>query len=234
MRRSSRILALIGVVLFCAPFRADEDLDLSGVLERFDRVQEEIRTLSAGFTETTESPLLNDPIEATGRVFLTKPDSVRWEYNSPEEMSFVIYKDQYTGYFPSRKKAERRDIHRWREQLFRFLGLGQASDELGKFYDISLGKTDTDAENTHLLIMAPKKKRVRKKMEAVRFWISDDTFLPVRVEYRSKSGNRRVIDFDEMIVNPDLTADLYKMEIPPDVEVTKGFSALSGLSVSAD
>jgi outer membrane lipoprotein-sorting protein len=234
MRRSSTILCLIGLFVCSAPLLAASDLDLTEVLQRFDRVQDGIKTLSADFTETTESALLLEPITAMGRLYLTKPDSVRWEYHVPEEMSFVIYEDEYTGYFPARKKAERRDIHRWREQLFRFLGLGQASSELGKFYDIALGATDADSENSYLLIMTPKKKRVRKKMDAVRFWIDDETFLPVRVEYHSKSGNRRVIDFDTMTVNPDLTTDLYRMEIPSDVKMTKGFSALSGFSASAD
>ena len=208
--------------------------NLDEVLARFDEVQNSIQTLSAAFTETTLSTLLEDEIIAEGRVYLTKPYFVRWEYSLPEELRFVISNNTYTGYFPMRKKAERRDIQRWREQLFRFLGLGQASTELAKFYDIRLEEAGPDMPGTHLLILDPKKRRVRKRMDVVRFWVSEATSLPVRVEYYSKSGNVRLIEFREMSVNPELAANLYTVEIPPDVPVTKGFSALSGLTSPSD
>lgn len=225
-------LSICGCLLLSSgPAQAGDD-ELDDVLRRFDEVSQNIRTLSADFTETTESALLTEAIVAQGRVFLTKPDSVRWEYSSPEEMSFVIRDDEYTGYFPERKRAEQRDIQRWREQLFRFLGLGQASEELLKFYDISLGETAGAGDDPVLLLMDPKKRRVRKHMEEVRFWIDRQTYLPVRVEYASKSGNRRTIEFEHMAVNPELAANLYQVEIPADVEIKKGFSALSGFSAA--
>jgi len=227
---SVRQPALIVLVACLAATVASAD-DLDTLLVNFDRVQGQIRTLSADFTETTRSTLLKDEIVAKGRVFLTKPNSVRWEYSVPEEMRFVIANDQYVGYYPKRKRAERRDIRRWGEQLFRFLGLGQASDELAKFYHIRIEEEAN--EETILLVLDPKKKRVRKRMESVRLWVDADTYLPVRVRYARHGGNTRVIEFDRMNVNPDLSASLYEVVLPADVEVTEGFSALSGLGGSA-
>jgi outer membrane lipoprotein-sorting protein len=188
--------------------------------------------LRAEFTETTRSQLLKEAIEAKGMVYLTKPDAVRWEYSVPEEMRFIIANDKYTGYFPERKQAERRDIHRWREQLFRVLGLGQVSSELATFYDIRLEEAGAGGGGTHLLVLDPKKKRVRKRMEEVRFWIDASSYLPKRIEYTGKNGSTRLIEFDRIEVNPELSASLYSIDLPPDVVVTGGFSALSGLSAT--
>lgn len=209
-----------------------EAAELDDVLSRFDKVQNSIHTLSAEFTETTRSALLRDPITAKGSFYMTKPDSVRWEYTSPEEMRFVIADNEYTGYFPAQRRAEKRDIHRWREQLFRFLGLGQASRELAQFYDIQLGSPSAEMAGNHLLVLDPKKKRVRKRMDSVRLWIDATTFLPARVEYSGKNGTIRTIQFVRVQVNPELSASLYTMEIPPGVVVTNGFSALSGFASS--
>jgi outer membrane lipoprotein-sorting protein len=210
-----------------------EDPELQRLLADFDRVQGSIRTFTAEFTETTHSTLLKDEIVAHGKVFLTKPHSVRWEYTIPEEMRFVIADDQYTGYFPLRKKAEKRDIRRWGEQLFRFLGLGQASDELAKFYRIRIGHDEEADDGTILLVLDPKKKRVRKRMASVRFWIDAETYLPVRVRYASQNGDTRLIEFAEVSVNPEIAASLYVVDLPEDVEVTRGFSALSGFRDAA-
>lgn len=222
--------ALAAAVLLMPSVAAAPAGDLNDVLERFDQVQQTLRTFSAEFTETTRSALLKEPIVARGRFYMTKPDSVRWEYTSPEEMRFVIAANEYTGYFPEQKRAERRDIHRWREQMFRFLGLGQASVELSEFYDIGMGEPAAAMSHTYLLRLTPKKKRVRKRLEDVQLWIDRTSYMPVRVEYSSKSGTKRLIEFERVKLNPDLSASLYRVEIPADVPITTGFSALSGFS----
>ena len=157
---------------------------------------------------------------------MTKPDSIRWEYSFPEEMRFVIFQDQYTGYFPKQKRAEKRNIQRWSEHIFRFFGLGQGSRELMKFYDITLDSEHDPATGTYLLILEPTKRRVRKRIPEVRFWLDAETYLPRKVEYRSKSGNARTVEFKEIRLNPDLAASMYHVDIPADVEVSSGFSGL--------
>ena len=231
--RSSRSAALLlGAFVIVAASLPAAAYELEEVLREFDRVQNTIESLSAEFTETTRSALLKDEIVASGKVFLTKPSSVRWEYSSPETMRFVIADDRYTGYYPERKQAEQRDVRRWGEHLFRFLGIGQASGELAKFYNITL---DDEASTTDeiVLILDPKKKRVRKRIESVRFWVDVSSYMPKRVRYSSSNGNVRLIEFRQMLVNPVIETSLYVVELPDDVEVSKGFSALSGLGKGA-
>lgn len=198
--------------------------DLDAVLTRFDRVQAQIHTLSAEFIQTTRNSLLKQPIVARGEFYLTKPDSVRWEYTSPEPMRFVVSQGQYTGYFPERKRAEKRDIKRWSEQLFRFFGLGQGSKDLGKFYGIALGPPDPEMKGSYLLVLSPKKRRVRKNLDEVKLWVDTTTLLPQRIDYMGKDGNERQIRFVNTRLNPELAAGMYKVDIPSDVPVTEGFS----------
>jgi outer membrane lipoprotein-sorting protein len=212
-----------------APPKAPE-ITLPDVLSQFDRVQGQVRTLAAEFIQTTRSPLLKDPIVANGQFFLTKPDSVLWEYTSPEPMRFVVAKGEYTGYFPTRKKAERRDIKRWSEQLFRFFGLGLGSKELGRFYEIALGDAAKADEGSYLLVLSPKKRRVRRNVDEVKLWVDVSTLLPSRIDYVGKDGTQREIRFLNTRLNPDLGAGLYNVKIPEGVPITNGFS---GLEVTA-
>jgi outer membrane lipoprotein-sorting protein len=197
------------------------------VLSGFDRVQDKIRTLSARFVQTTTNQLLKDPIQASGRFYLTKPSSVLWEYEQPEVMRFAIANDEYVGYFPQRKRAERSDVHRWSERIFRMFGLGQTSAELGKFYTIRLADPGSGVPETRLLVLEPKKRRIRKQIEQVRLWVGASDFLPVKIELSGKDGYAQAIQFRDVRVNPELSASLYSIEIPPGVTVTNGTSGLS-------
>jgi len=206
------------------PVKTAPASDLDRLLELFDRVQDSIHTLSAEFVETTENKLLKQPLSASGTFYLTKPASVMWEYKSPEEMRFVIDKDLYVGYFPTRKKVEKRDVHRWSEQIFRFFGLGQGSAELKKFYEIRTEDPGSDMKGSYLLVLDPVKRRVKKRVEEVRMWVDDQTLLPVRVQYLGKDGYTRVIRFRNLKLNPAIAAGVYTVQIPPDFKVTTGFS----------
>lgn len=207
----------------------DADPRLREVLVGFDRIQSGIRTLSAEFSETTTSRILSQPLESRGRFYLTKPASVLWEYAEPERMRFVVANDEYIGYFPERKKAERSDVKRWSERIFRIFGLGQTSAELSKFYEVRLAEPGPDMKGTELLVLEPRKRRVRKRVEQVRFWVDASTYLPVRFELTGRDGYSRVIQFRDVRVNPELASNLYVVEIPDGVTVTTGTSGLDAV-----
>ncbi len=226
-RARSRVL-LLATLAVLVPAVADDapaaDPRLAGVLARFDEVQDSVRTLTADLTMTTHNSLLKEPVVYRGRFFMTKPSSVRWEFDTPEEMRFVIANDEYVGYYPGRKKAERKNIQRWSERLFRYFGLGQGSKELAKFYRISLEDAAAEAGDTHVLILEPRKRRARKRVEQVRFEVDGKTMLPKRVEYHGSEGDVRIVEFEHTRLNLELSSSLYRMELPADVEVTTAFS----------
>ena len=225
------VLSLAWALTHAAPPREDRatpsrDPALDAVLSRFDQVQQNVRSLSADFTQTTVNPLFKEPMSSKGRFYMRKPDSVLWEYTFPEAMQFAIDKDEYTGYFPGRKKAERRDVHRWSEQIFRCFEVGQVSAELRKFYGIRLEDQGSNMNGTYLLVLDPTRRRVRKRVEEVRFWVDATTCLPAKVVYVNKEGATRTIVFHNVLLNPDLSASLFSVRIPSDVTVTTGFTDL--------
>lgn len=203
------------------------DPSVRALLDRFDAVQASVKTLSCDFTDVQRNHLLKDPLVMRGRLYMTKPKSVLWQVLSPEEMRFVVRNDEYVGYFPKRKRAERADIHRWSEQVFRFVGLGQGSKELAKLYSIEVQDPGPEMKGTRLLVLNPKKRRVRKSVESVRLWVDEATLLPVAVEYGGKDGNVRSIRFSNTKVNLELGEEIYKVDIPADFTVSQGFSGIA-------
>ncbi len=228
----------VGCLLGLAVPAADRGVPASGapeleaVLQRFDRAQAAIRTLRAEFTEVARSELLKEPLVARGELFMTKPDAVMWRYTAPEVAQFLIARDEYVGYFPARKQAERRDIHRWRDQIFRYFGVGQASAELRQTYAIRLDSAGPAAGRPVVLVLEPRKRRLQRHIASIRFWLDPERYLPVQIEYEDADGNRRVVRFEKIEINPELSASLFRIEIPNDVTVTTGFAGLRTLAAA--
>ncbi len=218
---SATIILLLSSALCAAP-------PLPELLEQFDTVQGSIETMSARLKVTTHNRLLREPEVNEGFFYMTKPNSLRWEFETPEQMRFVIADNFYTGYFPIQKKAERKNIKRWSDHLFRYFGLGQGSEELSKFYKISLAPQDESHPEFFELILEPKKRRAKKRIDSVRFRVDRASMLPVRVEYLSKQGDRRIVEFFDVDVNGEIAASIYQVDIPADIEVSKGFTAFGG------
>jgi outer membrane lipoprotein-sorting protein len=78
------------------------------------------------------------------------------------------------------------------------------------------------------LLLEPKKRRAKKRVDSVRFLVDRESMLPVRVEYVNKQGDRRIVEFFDVDVNGDIAASVYQVDIPADIEVSKGFTAFGG------
>ena len=204
-----------------------EQEKLTAILTRFDETQTSTRTLTAAFTERKEIALLKEPVVAKGLFFYTKPDDVLWQYTDPDPRYFLISKDELLTYFPSKRRAERLSIGLYHDRLLKVFAIGQPSKSLMKYYEIRLDETANDVAGTHLLILSPRKRMVKKRISEIRLWVNQSSSLPVRMQYREPDGDSTTISFDDVRFNPQIASSVYKIEIPKDVKIKKGFSGMT-------
>lgn len=240
LRREGRsvflVAASVGMILAASPFFASEvnipqltaKERLKAVLNGFDRAQENTKTLIAAFQETKTLQLLTDPVESSGYFYFSKPNRVKWEYREPETKVYLLTEDSYTAYYPEQKRAEKVNVRHYSAKLFRAFGIGQTTSELKKYYDIHLADS-SDRENTFLLVLLPKKRRIQKRIETLRIWVDDQSFLPVQMEYLEPDGDSTLLGFDRILINQEIQASRYQIKIPSDVTVTDYFSGIGGI-----
>ena len=200
---------------------------LVAILAKFDETQALTRTLTAVFTERKELGLLKDPVVAKGRFFYTKPDDVLWQYTDPDSRYFLINKDELLSYFPRKRKAERVSISMYHDRLLKVLAIGQPSETLRKYYNMHLDETGNTLDGTWLLVLEPRKRMVKKRISELRLWVSRDRSLPVQMQWREPDGDSTTITFEDVRFNPDIQASVYKLDIPKDIEIHKGFSGFA-------
>ncbi len=200
---------------------------LARILQAFDRAQLDTSTLVAAFTEKKELKLLARPVLSRGELYYNRPNQVRWEYIEPDHKVFVITEDMYLAYYPALKRAEEVPIKKFvGKRLFRFIGLGQSIDELGKYYEFQLAP-QSDLKDTHLLILVPRKKKLRERVAEMKIWVDTSTFLPRQLQYVEADGDSTLLTFHDIRTNEKVAANRFRLELPKDVVVSESFNGFS-------
>jgi hypothetical protein len=174
---------------------------LTTILSGFDEAQESTHTLVAAFQERKNLQMLRDPVESSGQFFYSKPHRV---------------------------KSEKVNVQRYSDKLFRAFGIGQTTSELKKYYDIELAD-DSGVDGAYLMVLLPKKRRIQKRIETLKIWVSDDSFLPVQMEYLEPDGDSTILSFEKILINQEIMASRFQINLPSDVIVTDSFTGVGGI-----
>ncbi len=200
---------------------------LARILQAFDKAQRETTSLVAGFTEKKELKLLARPVLSRGEFYYNRPNQVRWEYVEPDRKVFVITEDMYIAYYPALKRAEEVPIKKFvGKRLFRFLGVGQSIDELGKYYEFRLA-AQSDIKDTHLLVLVPRKKKLAERVAEMKIWVDAQTYLPRQLQYVESDGDSTLLTFEDVRTNVAVAASRFRIELPKDVVVSESFNGFS-------
>jgi len=205
----------------------EADPMLARILQAFDKAQRETGTLVASFTEKKDLKLLARPVLSRGEFYYNRPNQVRWEYLDPDRKVFVITEDMYIAYYPALKRAEEVPIKKFvGKRLFRFLGVGQSIDDLGKYYEFRLAP-QSDLKDTHLLILVPRKKKLAERVAEMKIWVDTTTFLPRQLQYVESDGDSTLLAFQDIRTNIPVAAGRFHLDLPKDVVVSESFNGFS-------
>ncbi|MCI0566814.1 MAG: outer membrane lipoprotein carrier protein LolA [Acidobacteria bacterium] len=207
-------------------------LQLPELLQKFNERQKAVQSLTATFTERKDLSLLAKPVVSNGTFLYAKPARIKWEYSVPEPRIFLITEDRFVAYYPNQKRAEEVPLSKLAgRRVFRVFGIGQTSEDLQKFFDISQAEPG-DEKDCYLLVLTPKRRRVKDRLQLVRFWVDGRTYLPRKLEYLESDGDSTLLSFANIRLNPEIAEGRFNVDIPKDVQISSTFSGFSGSSLS--
>jgi outer membrane lipoprotein carrier protein len=232
-RGAALSFALILLALsLAAPAEARRDADpaeqarIDEALARLDAAQQEIQSLRARFTEIRHLGLLAEPEVLRGELLYQRPGQLRWDYSEPERRSYVLSEDKLVGWIPGENRAEELDISKRKRRLQRLVAIGQDSEALEKRFRVELGDPEEAGEAAgELLVLEPKSRRIRKRVQEIHLWIHPETGLPHRVRYLTGEGDEVVLQMTDVTIDPQLSAGAFDLEIPPEAKVVRGLSS---------
>ena len=221
-----RALAALSM-LVCSHASAQEPLPpglhgvekLNALIQRVSQVQVSMAALDADFEQTRTSHLLAAPSVSRGHFHYQAPDSVRWDYDSPREMTVLITGGVAITYRPAEKRAERIEVGRAQRRVFRFMSATEPLEKLMQYFSVTF--RDPLGNGNYTLELRPEAHMIKKRLRSLRIEIERTTYLPIRVAFTEHDGDSAEYSFSNIKVNPQQPPDLFNLTIPPDVQVVQ-------------
>lgn len=190
---------------------------LESVIRNVQVQQKKTQTLQADFQQEKELALLSQPEVSSGTFVFSKPNNVLWSYDSPKRVQMLITGGTMTTYYPDLNKAERIDVKRFEDRIFKYMGASGAIDELGRYFDFTF--TDTSTSPSWVLDLNPKSKVIARRVRHIKIWIDKSTYLTSKFEYVEGDGDVTRYEFTNIKVNAPIEQTRFTLNLPPSVRV---------------
>lgn len=217
----NRLVTLAAAIALIVPATASADSRPTGTLAKViaevAKKQKNIQTLQATFQQEKEMSMLAKPEVSTGSFVYAKPNQVLWRYQTPKPVTMLIANGWLTTYYPSLKKAERLEVKRYQDRIFRYMAASAALGDLGKYFNFKFIESKKDP--LYLLELTPKTKTVERRVRKIKIWIDSKSYLTTRFEYTEGDGDVTRYAFSNVRINAPLAKDTFVLNLPANVKV---------------
>lgn len=188
-------------------------------LRKLSATMKDARTLSARVVQSRRTELTEKPITSSGRMYYRR-DPARLVFHLAEPRKAEIHMDRssYQVYRPDEKRLERTDFGREDVSAKILMVFEPKPDELGKAFAIRGGASkDGRLEVT----LEASDERVRKRLRKIVLTVGEADGALRSISYTDGEGDEVRFDLTDVVVNPDLAADLFVLKVPEGTRVLR-------------
>jgi outer membrane lipoprotein-sorting protein len=190
---------------------------LDEVIKKVQLAQTKTTTIQSDFRQEKTLALLAKPEVSTGRFVYSKPNNVLWSYDAPKRVTMLIANGMLTTYYPDLNKAERIEVKRYQDRIFKYMGASGAIDELGAWFNFTF--TNTSDKPYYVLDLDPKSKTIAKRVRHIKIFIDRKTYLTTQFEYTEGDGDKTRYEFLNVKINAPVEQSRFVLTLPSSVRV---------------
>ncbi|MBB6430177.1 LolA family protein [Algisphaera agarilytica] len=213
------------MLLLGTPVLAD-DTTAWEELEQIAAGREPITTYTAQFRQEKFTPLLRDPIESTGRVWITEGEDggvSRWDTDPPYASTMLVADGELRLYYPD-------------QQILEIYELGDRLDALAAspVPDLAVLRENFEIESSgwtkgnklYTLTLVPKSEQMLDALEEVAVDIDPALGSMRRLSMTDLDGETTVMHFHDIQLNPELDPAELELAVPEGTKVIRPLEAV--------
>ena len=199
MRVRSVLPLIVAMLVVHLAAQGTPATSFDAIYQRGLRLNAELKTLTAAFTETTTSELLTRPLLATGTIAVERPLRVVLHYQQPEQRDVLIEGDFLTVSWPARHIREVTNIATTNRRIQRYF-VDASPDRLRDNFSIAI-RTGGDRRQTYQLTMVPRRKQIREGLASLDLWLDDASLLLAAMKMTFPNGDTKLMVLDKVVTN---------------------------------
>ena len=222
---STRVLASLAAVALCvgsitvvADQKSGAAAPTAGpsfdeLYSRGQKLNAGIQTLTARFTETTSSSLLERPLVSRGMLYVQRTGPaprVALHYTDPDVRTVLIDGNRMTTSWPSRNIRTNHNIRRAQSEVKKHFTSNDAGD-LRKLFQITLRPVSA-RPGTHEVLLVPTEKRISETLTRLELWADEATGLLKAMRMTFRNGDLKLMEFED--VSPNAAIDPVVFSVP--------------------
>jgi outer membrane lipoprotein-sorting protein len=167
-----------------------------------------LRTLTAQFSETTESPLLTEPLVAQGTIAVVRPARVAMHYSVPDRRSLIIDGGHLRVIWPARALDRTTPIGSIEKRIQRYF-VDTSPKQLRGHFDVA-AEVASDRPGSWFVSMTPKRKQVAEGLSRLDLWIRRDDVMLAAMRMVFPDGDTKLLEFSEVRINPAIDDSVFR------------------------
>lgn len=222
MSRVVTQVLVMATILVCGEWTLAQDDDtLGALLALLDEKAAKITDLSATFTQEKHTAILRRPLVSSGTVRV-RPPLVRWDTDRPHASKMLVSQKEVRIFYPDQATVEIYDLAGQLGQLaaspiFRLAALR----EHFTIERAAPREGEKPVAGRVELRLTPRAQALRDHIQEIRLGVDEDSALVRRVEIVNSDGERTVMTFDRIKVNPGLVPGALALEIPSGTNIVR-------------
>jgi outer membrane lipoprotein-sorting protein len=192
--------------------------EIERLLKQIAGAQKKVETIEASFRQEKTQGLLAASEVSRGTFVFSRPNRAVWRYEKPKAIEMLVSDGWLTTWYPELNRAERVEVKRYEERIFRYLGAtAGAIADLDSYFEFRL--VNVKAEPYYTLVLTPKNDRVARRVRRIEVRVDRESYLTTALDYTEGDGDRTRYEFSDIRVNAPLSPQRLKLSVPPTVRI---------------
>jgi len=177
--------------------------DAAGVLQRIDKANSGISSLTGNFVQTKKSSMVEGLMTSRGRLCM-QDGNVRWEYTSPDKSVCIIKGEEVFLVSGGGVRQMNANAAKGFQGIAKIIG-SAGSLSSGKDFSVEV----FEAGNSYLAVLTPLGRDLKRMFSSVRLFFGDDLRV-AKIELNEASGDKTTISLSDLVYNGPVSASEFE------------------------
>ena len=212
-----RYVVPVGLIIF-ALSGPIQTLSPEEVAVKVETKLRSIDSLQASFEQTRFSASATTPLQEKGKFYFRKPESMRWDYLSPEKFTYLYTGGLLQAFFPEDNQLYRTKSYKDKFET-EILSILTGEAVMTESYQVEFTRFPSESAGVWQLRLVPKNEG---EFSYILLEIDPKSLLIQRAISLDWAGNKQGFRFSQIKPGARLKPDLFELKVPPDCEIIEG------------